>query len=394
MDFTPHLPKDLSGSYHEDLICLAQQVFIKSSTLTGSHTKQTIDAVVELLFIVNSYYSNMIESEGTHPANIERAMQKQYDDDTKNKNLQILSLCYIDTQKSLFEEDSSLLYSVDLVKKAHFHLYSHKGMESFLRLTHEDETFEMVPGKMRQRNVEVGRHIAPKYDEIESLLEKMSHLYSFEKNRNLTEQIIATMAYHHRLAWAHPFLDGNGRVSRLILDFSLKKILGASYGLWNISRGLARNNNTYKTKLHNADMKRLDDRDGRGDLSQKHLYEFVKFMLEQSLDQIEFMSECLKLETLAYRIEEYVRVFCGGAFTKPFPKGTSTILKELLLKGEIARGEVDTLLGISRRLATEVVKKLLELGFVRSEGNRGKLRIAFPVHMSQYIFHDLIPIDK
>ena len=31
-----------------------------------------------------------------------------------------------------------------------------------------------------------------------------------------TETILSTAAAHHRLAWIHPFLDGNGRVGRLV----------------------------------------------------------------------------------------------------------------------------------------------------------------------------------
>jgi len=39
------------------------------------------------------------------------------------------------------------------------------------------------------------------------------------------------------------------------------------YGLWNISRGLARNNAQYKNLLAHADGKKINDYDGRGILS-------------------------------------------------------------------------------------------------------------------------------
>jgi len=36
---------------------------------------------------------------------------------------------------------------------------------------------------------------------------------------------IATSAAHHRLLWIHPFLDGNGRVTRLMSDAILLETL-------------------------------------------------------------------------------------------------------------------------------------------------------------------------
>ncbi len=45
---------------------------------------------------------------------------------------------------------------------------------------------------------------------------------------------------HHRLNYIHPFLDGNGRVSRLLSHvMALSAGIGA-HGLWSVSSGLAR----------------------------------------------------------------------------------------------------------------------------------------------------------
>ena len=40
-----------------------------------------------------------------------------------------------------------------------------------------------------------------------------------------TETILAAAAAHHRLAWIHPFLDGNGRVARLMSHATLLEAL-------------------------------------------------------------------------------------------------------------------------------------------------------------------------
>lgn len=75
--------------------------------------------------------------------------------------------------------------------------------------------------------------------------------------------------------------------------------------MWNISRGLSRNIKQYQIALSNADEMKFTDRDGRGVLSNKMLEEFVIFMLKTSLDQIEYMQNCLKLDNLANRIDNY-----------------------------------------------------------------------------------------
>ena len=54
---------------------LAREVVSESSALGGQLHPVTQQAVVELLRLINSYYSNLIEGHSTHPVDIERAMR-------------------------------------------------------------------------------------------------------------------------------------------------------------------------------------------------------------------------------------------------------------------------------------------------------------------------------
>ena len=63
----------------------------------------------------------------------------------------------------------------------------------------------------------------------------------------------AAAAAHHRLLWIHPFLDGNGRVARLMSHAMLLDTL-ESGGVWSIARGLARNVAAYKGHLAACDL--------------------------------------------------------------------------------------------------------------------------------------------
>lgn len=75
----------------------------------------------------------------------------------------------------------------------------------------------VVPGALRGpgEDVAVGRHLPPSGGRIEAFLEHFERRY-----RGLTSgalgRILAIPAAHHRLAYIHPFIDGNGRVGRLM----------------------------------------------------------------------------------------------------------------------------------------------------------------------------------
>jgi hypothetical protein len=67
---------------------LAQKVVSQSAGLGGSLHPVTRDSVVELLRLINSYYSNLIEGHSTHPIDIERAMQQDWAGDPARRDLQ------------------------------------------------------------------------------------------------------------------------------------------------------------------------------------------------------------------------------------------------------------------------------------------------------------------
>lgn len=86
-------------------------------------------------------------------------------------------------------------------------------------------------------------------------------------------QVIAVAAAHHRFLWIHPFLDGNGRIARLMWHAMLMEI-GIGSALWSVPRGLARNSSDYKRLLMAADEPRRNALDGRGALSREALIDF------------------------------------------------------------------------------------------------------------------------
>jgi len=396
MNFTPIAPTDINGNIDELLLEKANKLLIEAAKLEGSHTPQILQAVKNLLYTVNSYYSNKIESEGTHIIDIERAMQQEYSKDTKKRNLQILSLAHIEVQKECekyFENNpTASAYDKEFILGIHKSFYSKDGMEPFLHVEHNNMQDILVAGKIRNRDVKVGNHLAPSSDKLDSMMNEFEHLYNKSLNLSDVEKLIHILASHHRLMWIHPFLDGNGRTARLALDgaFSGMKISG--YGLWNISRGLARNSSEYKDKLSYADMPKQGEKDGRGALSSMALAKYVEFMLDIALDQVSYMNKHLKLNALTSKIELYVQRANDGLLDiKPLPKHSEKIFKYLLLSGECARGKIPDIIGMKERTASRVTSELLKRNFIESDSKAGAIRLKIGVSMASYLFPMLVP---
>ena len=130
MRFSPILPTKLDGSLSDDILLKAENICIESPKLLGGYNPVVINEIKNLLRITNSYYSNRIESEGTHPINIEKAMKKDFSTDSKERQLQHLSLAHINTQIQLESNinQSIPIFSNDYLKNIHKLFYSYDGI--------------------------------------------------------------------------------------------------------------------------------------------------------------------------------------------------------------------------------------------------------------------------
>ena len=401
MYFTPLLPVNNDGNIDEELLKMSDTLCLKSAALGATYPPQVLSGIRSMLRTVNSYYSNKIESEGTHPFEIEKASRKIFTGDTKQQQLQKMSLVHIGVQEwveNLLKEGNDITpFTRDFICDVHREFYSHEDMKPFLNIetvpnsTDESTIIKMIPGEFRDRVVYVGGHEAPEHTSIPTLFNLYESNYKIRPSFMQAKKVIYAIASHHRLTWMHPFLDGNGRTSRLVLDGIFTGIQLEGYGLWNISRGLARNSDAYKIHLGFADLPRQGDMDGRGTLSLKGLKIYIKFMLETALDQVEYMGKVLQLQTLSQRVETYVMFSQREMYPRePLPKYSEFLLKELLLRGEIARGKVGDAIHASGSTATKLIRKLVELDFLESDTPKGAIRIKFNAHFASEIFPDLM----
>ena len=388
--FEPLMPYFDNNTIDNRLLKKAENVLIESASLTGNLPVEIIQEIASLLRIVNSYYSNRIEGQGTHPYKIAEAMNMKFDKNHEKAQLQKLSIRHIQTQEWLEEYITNKNpYSVDVIKAVHTKFYDHDEMNSFLILS--DGSF-MTPGEFRSTDVRVGAHIPLSGDRVSDAMGLYERRFTQElATLNLqSEKLLLALVSHHRLVWLHPFEDGNGRVGRLLLDAAIISTGLKGYGLWNPSRGMARNLNKYYDTLQEADYKeptRIDTH-----LHLDGLQEYIEYMLDLALDQILFMKNNLNISTLSNRISKFVEFSINGMYEiQPLPKGSDLLFNALLVKGSIKKGDIHAIMGISPRKANDVIKTLTQLDYLDSQNQKQPVRLKFNPFFASKIFPNIIP---
>ena len=381
------MPTDPAGELAE----LAIEVIRKSSAISAAVHPVTRKGVVELVRKMNSYYSNLIEGHNTHPVDIDRAMREDFSKDPAKRARQMESKAHIEVQKliesRLEEAPEIVITSKNFLCWIHKEFYERMPEEYLIVQRADGKTEKVIPGETREKEVEVGRHLPPKSEYLCAFMKKFEEVYDPHKLRGLN-QVIATAASHQRLAWIHPFLDGNGRVTRLMTHAYLKKAKIDGHGLWTVSRGFARNREGYLAALAGADQPRRGDLDGRGNLTHAGLLGFCKFFLKIAIDQIDFMSGLLNLDGMQKRIQAVVDRQVSFGDLKP---EAGHLLRDVFLRGEIFRGEIPNIIGMPERSARRIVSSLLEKNYLVSDSEKGPVKLGFPASMVGYYFPRLYP---
>lgn len=378
---------DGSRPAYQPLIGLAHELSEASARLDARLTPTTAQALSELVIGMNCYYSNLIEGHHTLPIDIDRVLRKRQDT-PKQKDLQSLALAHIEADR---QSRSAKLDKESLLS---FLLAIHRTFCEFLpedQLRLDDGSI-MQPGAFRDRDVSVGIHVPPRHDTLPRFLERASTVYgprieaAAKGGISKLDAITACFAAHHRIAWIHPFPDGNGRVARIALDSMLRSCGVNEAGLWSMSRGFAKTADQYKSALANADAPRKGALDGRGNLSEDHLAEFVSYGIKTAIDQATFMARMFSLDQIEDRVKSYIHRVRFDL--KP---ESSHLILHAFVMGGFDRGEAPRLTGLAERTARDVLGKLLDEGFLRSDSPKGKVRIGFPMHALGSLFPNLYP---
>jgi Fic family protein len=375
-----------SSRQREALTDLALELAQKSAGFRHSLPGSLLTSLADLVRAMNCYYSNLIEGHDTHPVDIERALKNDYSKDRHKRDLQLEAKAHIEVQRWI---DGGALKGRPVTRASICEIH-----RRFCALLPDDllwiedpatkERVRVVPGELRERDVEVGAHVAVSAGAVPRFLSRFEEVYG---HLNRTESILATAAAHHRLLWIHPFLDGNGRIARLMSHAWLLETLDTG-AVWSVARGLARNVEDYKRHLANCDLTRRNDLDGRGNLSEEALADFIRFFLTVCIDQVTFMESLVQPDRLRTRIlmwsEEEIRF--GN-----LPAKSGSILEAVLYRGELPRADVAGIVSTGERQGRRMVSALVEHGVLVSDSPRAALRLVFPATLASRWMPGLFP---
>jgi Fic family protein len=371
-----------------DIIDVAVELTANAATLGKALHPKTAANLADLVRIMNTYYSNLIEGHHTRPRDIERALSGQFDSDQKRHDLQLEAKAHVrvqaDVDKQFREGTLPDPTSSEFLRYLHRQFYR-DAPESMLLIKAESREFAMHPGEWRslpEHDVQVGQHLPPSSDRVPDFMRYFEHRYR-QETLGTGLRILSVPAAHHRLNYIHPFPDGNGRVSRLMSHAMAHTAGIGAHGLWSISRGLARgleSRSEYKSMMDHADTPRMNDLDGRGNLSLRALKEFTLWFLKVCLDQVAFMSGLFEIESLAKRFQKYV------AQSETLKPESSRLLEEALIRGEFDRGEAARITQIPERSARRVLNDLLAEGLMDSSTEKGPVSLRFPTSALDALF--------
>jgi Fic family protein len=375
-----------------ELLDLVAALSAATNRLGSRLHPRSATALADSVRIMNCYYSNLIEGHNTTPREIERALADQLDPSPERRNLQVEARAHIRVQRAIdrhyaagrLEEPAAR----EFIAALHRDFYA-DAPEAMLLIGEGARQVRMIPGAFRSSldpEVAVGRHAPPPGECVAAFMAFFEEKYRFG-SLGMGQRIMAMAAAHHRLNYIHPFLDGNGRVSRLMSHaMALEAGVGA-HGLWSISRGLARgltSRGDYKRMMDHADMPRQGDLDGRGNLSRRALNEFIAWFLKVCLDQVNFMTGLFDLDGLVGRLKLYVE-------RRNFKPEAFSLLEQTLQRGELQRGDADRVTGLKERTARDLLGSLVGDGILASDTPKGPVSLRFPLDAIEVLFPSLFP---
>lgn len=354
---------------------------------------RTAANLADFVRIMNTFYSNLIEGHDTRPRDIERALAGEFDADEGRRDLQLEAAAHVRVQREIdaMAREGHLIEpaAATFVARLHREFYR-DAPEAMLRVEGAGRSFRMVPGEWRsapEHDVAVGRHAPPSSERVADFMAHFERRFRMA-NMGAAGKVMAIPAAHHRLNFIHPFPDGNGRVSRLMSHAMAHRAGIGAHGLWSVSRGLARgleSRGEYKRMLDHADQPRQGDLDGRGNLSERALADFVLWFLKVCLDQVTFMTSLFELDVLSKRLRRLVEMDLS---LRP---ECARLLEEALMRGEFDRGEAARITGLPERTARRVLNDVTAKGLLASDTPKGPVSLRFPASSLEVLFPRLYP---
>jgi len=190
--------------------------------------------------------------------------------------------------------------------------------------------------------------IPPIQDHIGALLTDWER---FANEPPTTTPVVRSALLHYQFETIHPFLDGNGRVGRLLIGFGLihDRVLQAP--ILHISGYFERNRDEYYTRLQSVRE--------RGEID-----EWVTFFADAVSTQADQSAH--RIRTLVNVREQYRKQAYGDRSALP------GLIDLLFTNPLVTVGAVTRALDVSQPTASSLLRKASDRGWLESLGRRGR----------------------
>lgn len=277
--FIPHNLKELKLDIDDQLQSLINKAYLLLGRLDGmAITLPDIDLFVSMYVQKEAVISSQIE--GTQASLID-VLQKDRNNEKIKDTEEIVN--YIKATNYAFKRLEELPLCMRLIKETHSVLLS--GVRGN----------EKLPGEFRKSQNWIGytgctlntaSFVPPSPEEMEHSL---SDLEKYIHEDSSISNLIKTALIHYQFETIHPFLDGNGRMGRLLIVLFLKERGLIEYPVLYLSYFFKKNRNRYYELLNNVRIK--------GEFE-----EWIKFFIEGiceiSEDAISSIQKIIKLKRI------------------------------------------------------------------------------------------------
>jgi Fic family protein len=216
---------------------------------------------------------------------------------------------------------------------------------------------EKSPGELRRSPVWIGspnarpetaRFIPPHHDDIAELLTDWER---FVNDPSAMPPVLRAALMHYQFETIHPFLDGNGRIGRLLIGFELMRDGVLSAPILHISGYFESHRNEYYDRLQAVRE--------RGEIDEwiQFFAAAVEHQANESAGRIRRLVE----------IREQYRVLARGDRSR-----VAELIDLLLGNPVVTVATVVRELSVSQPTASTLLRKAEVLGWVRSVGRRGR----------------------
>ena len=354
--FVPKSLKEVKVDIDEEMIRLINKAYLLLGRLDGmAITLPDIDLFVSMYVQKEAVISSQIE--GTQ-ASLVDVLQK--DRNTKKKDTEEI-VNYIKATHYAFKRLSDLPLCMRLIKETHAVLLSNVRGE------------EKMPGEFRKSQNWIGyagstlknaSFIPPAPEEMDICL---SDLEKYIHEESDISNLIKIALIHYQFETIHPFLDGNGRMGRLLIILYLREKGITQYPVLYLSYFFKKNRNRYYELLNNIRIK--------GEFEEWIIF-FIEGICEIAEDAIISIQKIVELKK-----EDMAKI---RLFSKGNVSNLLTVYNYLLKHPFVEAEDIKNLIDVSKPTVNKLLENLMDMEILELVEDKKRYR--------QYVYKKYVDI--